>query len=146
MKAISLKQPWAFLVVHGYKPIEFRYRRDKFRGECYVQASKTFDDWGYEWLLQHPELPGVDQVEHAMWCPKTDTDFGSLVGKITITDCISVEQANLFYPDEMWLTVCQRTLGDIAYIIKNPIAFPYGIPCKGKIAPLFFEVEEPEIL
>ena len=58
MKAISLRQPWADLVVRGHKSIEFRSRSDSFRGECYIHASRKFDHNGYEWLLRRSYLPG----------------------------------------------------------------------------------------
>ena len=147
MKAISLRQPWAWLVAEGYKPIEFRWRSDKFRGECYIHASKTFDDYGYQWLIEHPELPGVEKIIKMMWCPKVDADFGAIIGKMTVVDCLPVEQACLYYPNEMWLTVCRRRLGDKAFIIQNPVHFLRHnyIPCKGKIVPLFFEPEVLEV-
>ncbi len=41
MKALSLKQPWAELVVSGRKTIELRNWETKFRGEFLVHASKN---------------------------------------------------------------------------------------------------------
>ncbi len=43
MRAFSLKQPYAELVVSGKKTIELRNWRTKFRGEFLVHASKTPD-------------------------------------------------------------------------------------------------------
>ena len=43
MKALSLKQPWADLIVQGKKIIETRKWRTNFRGEFYIHASKSFD-------------------------------------------------------------------------------------------------------
>ncbi len=40
MKALSLKQPWAELIVSGKKTIEIRSWNTKFRGEFIVHASK----------------------------------------------------------------------------------------------------------
>ncbi len=141
-KAISLRQPWAWLVAEGYKPIEFRWRSSTFRGECYIHASKKFDDYGYQWLLDHPNLPGVDKVKQMSWCPKIDSDFGAIIGKITVVDCMKVREARLFYPDSVWIAIAGVSLGDTAFILKDALHFPRDkyIPCKGKIAPLFFEV------
>lgn len=41
MKALSLKQPWAELIVSGKKTIEVRNWNTKFRGEFLVHASKN---------------------------------------------------------------------------------------------------------
>ncbi len=44
MKALSLKQPWAELVVMGRKSIELRTWNTKFRGEFLVHASGNADE------------------------------------------------------------------------------------------------------
>jgi len=41
VKALSLKQPWAELIVSGKKTIEVRKWNTKFRGEFLVHASKN---------------------------------------------------------------------------------------------------------
>ena len=44
MKALSLKQPFAELVVSGKKTIELRRWNTKFRGKFFVHASKKPDE------------------------------------------------------------------------------------------------------
>ena len=43
MKALSLKQPYAELVVSGKKKIELRKWNTNFRGEFFIHASKSSD-------------------------------------------------------------------------------------------------------
>ena len=43
MKALSLKQPFAELIVSGKKTIELRNWKTKFRGDFFVHASKSPD-------------------------------------------------------------------------------------------------------
>ena len=43
MKALSLKQPFAELIVSGRKTIELRNWNTKFRGEFLIHASKNVD-------------------------------------------------------------------------------------------------------
>jgi predicted transcriptional regulator len=43
MKAISIRQPWAQLVVEGVKDIENRNWFTMHRGRLYIHASKTFE-------------------------------------------------------------------------------------------------------
>jgi len=43
MKALSLKQPYAELILQGKKKIELRTWNTKFRGEFYIHASLTAD-------------------------------------------------------------------------------------------------------
>ncbi len=43
MKALSIRQPWAYLVAHGYKPVENRnnWQQPRFRGEMAIHASQS---------------------------------------------------------------------------------------------------------
>lgn len=43
MKALSLKQPWAELIVSGKKTIETRKWKTSFRGEFFIHSSKNSD-------------------------------------------------------------------------------------------------------
>lgn len=43
MKVLSLKQPWAELILQGRKKIELRKWNTKFRGEFLIHASKNVD-------------------------------------------------------------------------------------------------------
>ena len=43
MKVLSLKQPWAELILQGRKKIELRKWNTKFRGEFLIHASKKVD-------------------------------------------------------------------------------------------------------
>ena len=40
MKALSIRQPWAWLIVNGYKDIENRTWSTDFRGRVYVHAGR----------------------------------------------------------------------------------------------------------
>lgn len=44
MKALSLKQPWAELVLLGKKTIELRKWNTNFRGEFFIHASGNIDE------------------------------------------------------------------------------------------------------
>jgi len=49
IKALSLYQPWAWLVVNGYKKIENRKWHTRYRGSVLIHASKRFDweEWPF---------------------------------------------------------------------------------------------------
>ncbi len=44
MKTLSLKQPWAELILQGRKKIELRKWNTNFRGEFFIHASKIPDE------------------------------------------------------------------------------------------------------
>ena len=94
MRALSLQQPWAWLIVHGFKDIENRKWPTKFRGEFLVHASKKFDKLGYLYvrdeiwsgLVHVPVLPSVDEFLR-----------GGIVGKATIIDCVEQSDSVWFF-------------------------------------------------
>ena len=94
MRALSLQQPWAWLIVHGFKDIENRKWPTKFRGEFLVHASKKFDKLGY--LYVRDEIwPGL---EHVPVLPSVDEFLrGGIVGKATIIDCVEQSDSVWFF-------------------------------------------------
>jgi hypothetical protein len=66
MKALSIRQPWAWLIVHGHKDIENRTWTTTFRGRFLVHAGRTFDPEGYRWVrrelsIEMPEPAAFDR-------------------------------------------------------------------------------------
>lgn len=142
-KAISLQNPWAWLVCAGLKKVEFRSRRSNFRGECYIQCAKKFDLRGYLWICGRPNLPGRDIVYNKGRNPKYNDAPGRIIGKVTVKECLPVDEAREKYPEDPWLKEAGDDLGKYAYIISESHLFRVieFIPCRGKVFPLFFDVE-----
>jgi len=59
MKALSIRQPWAWLICNGFKPVENRDWQPSYRGRFLVHAAKTFDKDGYLWVVANSEQLGV---------------------------------------------------------------------------------------
>ena len=122
MKALSIKQPWAQLIVDGHKDIENRRWKTTFRGRIYVHASKTEDNSGYHWLhgkaLDH-KLPKLELL-----LPLTR---GAIIGEVTIVACVTMSNSPWFFK------------GSYGYVLANPIAYDVPIPCRGQLG--FFEVD-----
>lgn len=82
MKALSVKQPWAWALLNG-KPVEnrgLRFPRNYF-GPFLLHAAKKFDDEGYWWILSH--RPELSLITHDI-PSKSDFRRGGFVGKGTI--------------------------------------------------------------
>lgn len=86
MKAITIKQPWASLIVHGIKDIENRSWRTNFRGRVLIHASGS-----------HGRKFSVDltdaQIKVAFATIAKETmfgnmPFGSIIGSVEIVDCV----------------------------------------------------------
>lgn len=74
MKAITIKQPWASLIINGYKEYEFRSWKTKFRGDVLIHAGKTIDK------------NQLQRFEHL----NLEYPTGKILGKVKVTDCIEV--------------------------------------------------------
>ena len=145
MKAISLRQPWAWLMAMGYKMSEFRNRRDSFRGECFIHASKTIDKQAFEWIAAHIPFCYIKEFMPDGLPALGMFNVGKVIGKFTIVDCLTVEEALAEYPRDIWLQGSNTELGKYAFITKSPVMLPphEQFEYKGKVFPLFFEVTLP---
>ncbi len=75
-KALSVRQPWAELIVRGEKTVEYRSQSTKIRERVYVYASAT-----------KPDLTD-SEVRQEVGCSLSDLPKGVLVGTVEIVDCI----------------------------------------------------------
>ncbi|MDR5765003.1 ASCH domain-containing protein [Caballeronia sp. LZ028] len=121
MKALSIRQPWAWLIVNGHKDIENRTWPTRFRGRVLVHASKGMTRAEYEDVSAFAEglqLPARDDLER-----------GGIVGVATIADCIPSERRTSIWHME----------GQFGFQIANARALPF-VECKGALG--FFNVPD----
>ena len=80
MKALSIRQPWAWLILHAGKDTENRTWRTQYRGPILIHAAKTLDEEGYNYLWHRccRQIPPVNEY-----------DFGGFVGMARIVDCVT---------------------------------------------------------
>lgn len=116
MKALSIRQPWAWLIVHGHKDVENRTWPTTFRGRFLIHAGKTFDQAGYRWV--------VSRMAIAMPAPEL-IERGGIVGEAEIVDCVTRFQSRWF-------------AGPYGFVLRDARPRPFT-PMAGKLG--FFEVE-----
>lgn len=76
MKVITLKQPWATLIVAGYKKYEFRSWKINYRGKILIHAGKSFDK------------EDMDRVKHL----NLEYPTSMILGEVEITDCLELNK------------------------------------------------------
>ena len=76
MKVLTVKQPFASLIVSGYKVYEFRSWKTKYRGELYIHAGKGIDKKRMEMVKDY----------------NLDYKAGYIIGKVNLVDCIFVDE------------------------------------------------------
>ncbi len=114
VKVINIRQPWAWLVVQGYKDVENRRQNTNYRGEVFVLATKTvYQD-------EIDRLRAVARQENIK--PPTDEELkrGGIVGRFYLTDVISSPR----FEDDFWFT------GPLGYVVTNPEPLAF-LPLKG---------------
>lgn len=75
MKVLTIKQPWATLIMQGDKRFEFRSWQTKYRGDLLIHAGKGIDKYAMKRLANY--LP--DGIP-----------LGKILGKVTLVDCIKM--------------------------------------------------------
>ncbi len=92
MKAISIRQPWAWLIVHGGKDIENRTWPTRYRGPVLIHAAKgmTREEWEDAWTFA--QGTGASPKAIAAGITRDTIDRGGFVGMADLTDCVPWER------------------------------------------------------
>ena len=116
MKALSIRQHWAWLIVRGYKDIENRTWPTSIRGKFLVHAPRKFDEKGYWWV----------KAETGIGLPEPhEFDIGGIIGVSEIVDCVT--RSNSF-----WFS------GPYGFVLKDSSPLPF-VPLPGRLG--FFDVD-----
>lgn len=117
MKALSIRQPWAWLILQGGKDIENRTWKTNFRGRVLVHASRDMTRTDYETAGMYASLPLFESLK---------TKCGGIVGSVEIVDCVTQSDSPWFF-------------GPYGFVLRNPEPLPF-VALKGRLG--FFEVDE----
>lgn len=119
MKALSLRQPYAWLVVNGWKLVENRTWKTNHRGPLLIHASQKIDLEAMEDLSSYLRSMGEEPPASLHWT-------GGIVGMVDLVDCQTG-------PDRLNHDQLQDyTPGCIAWVLDNAIACEL-IPYSGKL-------------
>jgi hypothetical protein len=123
MKCLSLRQPYAELLVTGKKTIEIRTWNTKFRGEFLIHASKKIDKKACEKYKMDPN----------------SLITGAVLGKANLYDVKFYKNRNSFLLDvHKHLAAIKFTRPKYGFLIKKARKFRSPLPMPGKLG--FFYV------
>lgn len=120
MKAITIKQPWASLIVHGIKDIENRTWRTNFRGRVLIHSSGSYGKKFKVNLTDEQAKEAFTTI--AKECMFGCLPFGSIIGSIEIVDCVQNHPS-------IW-----ADKGVYNWVLANPVLFKKPIPAKGRLS------------
>ncbi len=115
LKALSIKQPWAWLIVNGDKDIENRNTIKNFKGDFLIHAGLQFD---YDWFSEDNNNFIAMDTSHMQ--------RGGIIGHATITGFVEKS-------DSPWF------VGKYGLLIKDAKPLPFT-PCKGKLSFFYPEI------
>lgn len=124
MLALSIRQPWAWLILHAGKDIENRVWSTRLRGRILVHAAKGMTRDEYREALEFAHCHcGVPIAK----LPKFEAlERGGIVGAVDIADCVNQSESPWF-------------VGTHGFVLQNPEVIPFH-PVKGQLG--FFNVPD----
>ncbi|AZD84962.1 hypothetical protein C4K14_2128 [Pseudomonas chlororaphis subsp. aureofaciens] len=122
MKALSIRQPWAWLIIHGGKDIENRSWHTKHRGRFLVHAAKGMTS--REWVAAS-DFCIAQGIHDTPFDMPSDDDLlrGGIIGSVELVDSLDTS-------DSPWY------MGQKGFLLRDPKPLPF-IPLKGRLG--FFE-------
>lgn len=142
MKAITIKQPWASLIVDGLKDIENRTWKTKFRGRVLIHASmKPMKPFKFT------QEQTIEMMNHKAFGIEHEHPNSCIIGSVEIVDCVInhpsiwAEKTKIPYLEDVVLDVKHLSKitkpNNIIYnwVLANPIKFDKPIyNVKGKLS------------
>jgi hypothetical protein len=128
VKAISIRQPWAWAIINAGKDVENRSWETRLRGTVAIHAARTPDVSGFFNFIkrQNLVLPISLDVDAANELPK-----GAIIGLVDIINCITTASSSAWWE------------GPKGFVLSNPRAL-VPIPCKGAMQ--FFDLPTEVVL
>ena len=100
MKALSIQQPWAWLIVNSKKSVENRTWATRFRGRVMIHAGKKLDVEGHAWVRDRfPDL----ELPRVFEC-------GGIVGEAVLADCVTDHPSPWFFGPYAFVFTAARPL------------------------------------
>lgn len=126
LPAISIRQPWAWLILNAGKDIENRDWPTNFRGRVLIHASKTCTKREYEEALDFMADRLILQGLYKNIPSIKGMDRGGIVGSVEIVDCVTASESPWF-------------MGQHGFVLRSPRPLPF-VPFKGMLG--FFNVPD----
>lgn len=135
MKALSIRQPWAWAIVHAGKRIENRdWRGCSYRGPILLHASKWWRDEDVidDFRSFRREIP---QSVKSLTLSELRAQTGGIVGRARIDGVIRTDADFAAYAADMHGGVQKNRVwwrGGFALVLTDVTPLPF-IPCRGAL-------------
>ena len=119
MKVLTIREPWASLIINGYKEYEFRSWKTNYRGKILVHAGKGIDN---------NILSRFDDYNLSY-------EKGAIIGEATLVDCILVDDefSDLLKKNNPTVYFKSHYSSKYAWKLENVIKYEKPINVKGQL-------------
>ena len=119
MKVLTIKEPWASLIVEGYKKYEFRSWKTNYRGKILIHAGLNIEKDMLERFKDY----------------KIECIKGAIIGEAQLVDCILVNREfnNKLRAIDPVVYGRSNHAETYAWKLENIIKYDNPIFCKGKL-------------
>ena len=129
MKVLTIKQPYASMIINNYKKYEFRSWRTSYRGKLLIHAGGTIDnkDMKYFEYLSIKEYP-----------------LKAIIGECELVDCILIDKEfdDYLYNLDDKIYGRHSRVGQYAWKLDNIKIYDKKINISGKLGLWNYEKEE----
>ena len=121
MKVLTIKQPWATLIMQGDKRFEFRSWQTKYRGDLLIHAGKGIDKEAMKRLVKYL----LDEIP-----------LGKILGKVTLVDCIRMcpEFKEMLLKENSDIYTKSSFSENFGWQVENVQVFDEPIEAKGHLS------------
>lgn len=128
MKVLTVKQPWAQLIVDGYKKYEFRSWKTKYRGKILIHAGMSLENDMKERFKDYD----------------LDCTLGAIIGEAELVDCILVDVKFNEELRNIDPVVYGRSnhIETYAWKLENIVKYDEPICCKGQLGLWNYDVKD----
>lgn len=118
MKVLTIKEPWATLIIKGYKKYEFRSWKTKYRGKILIHAGLSIDKNNVSKFNNY-------NLEYSQ---------GQIIGEAKLVDCILVDESLQKELQEKDILVYgNNNIGKYAWKLENVVKYDKKEKIKGKL-------------
>lgn len=130
MKVLTIKEPWATLIIKGYKKYEFRSWKTKYRGKILIHAGMSIEKDMLERFKEY----------------NLDYSKGAIIGEAEIVDCILVDEEFNEKLRKINKTVYGKSnhVETYAWKLENVIKYDEPIYIKGQLGLWNYNFENEE--
>jgi hypothetical protein len=120
LPALSVRQPWAHLIVHGLKDIENRGWGTSHRGPLLIHAAQKFDVEAWRWIRSaYPDVPLPD---------RNSFELGGIIGRVNVVDVVRSSDSRWFF-------------GPVGLVLQDAEVLPF-VPGPGRLGVFEFKPAE----